>query len=200
MNILRIIIMALIGALIGWVTNIIAIKLIFRPLYPINIPVLNIKLQGLIPKRKSELAESIGDIVENELLSFDDIVSSILKDEDIKKIKKILKKKISLILNEKLPQIIPISIKKMITSYVEDLIETKGDDMIKDLSHELTEKASQKVSISQIVEDKINSYEIEKIESIIIHIAKKELKHIEILGGVLGLVIGTIQGFIILFI
>lgn len=43
-------VLAIIGAFIGWMTNVFAIKLLFRPLQPVNI--LGIKLQGLIPKRK----------------------------------------------------------------------------------------------------------------------------------------------------
>lgn len=38
-NIIRILILAIIGGLIGYITNVIAIKLIFRPINPIKIPI-----------------------------------------------------------------------------------------------------------------------------------------------------------------
>ena len=64
----------------------------------------------------------------------------------------------------------------------------------------MIDKTIEKVKISDIVEEKINNYEIQKVEEIIIAIAKKELKHIEILGGILGLLIGAIQGILVFFI
>ncbi len=60
-----------ISALIGWFTNYLAVKMIFRPKKEIKI--LGIKIQGLIPKRKHDLAEKIGDTVEKELISHQDI-------------------------------------------------------------------------------------------------------------------------------
>ena len=57
--------MIIIGALIGWITNYFAIKMLFRPLKEINI--LGFKVQGLIPKRKMEMAESIADTIQEEL-------------------------------------------------------------------------------------------------------------------------------------
>ena len=49
-------------------------------------------------------------------------------------------------------------------------------------------------------EDRINAFEMENMEDIILSIAKKELKHIERLGGILGGLIGLIQGIIVIMI
>ena len=51
-----------------------------------------------------------------------------------------------------------------------------------------------------MVENKINELDLYQLEELIIKVAKKELKHIEILGLVLGFLIGIIQGIIIIFI
>ena len=59
-NILKILILATIGGLIGYITNVIAIKLIFRPIVPIII--------RLIKKKKSEIANNIGEIVAQEYI------------------------------------------------------------------------------------------------------------------------------------
>ena len=79
---ITIIVLALIGGIIGWITNILAIKLIFRPINPIKIPILNIEILGLIPKRKKEIAENIGQVVANELISIDDIINDAFTEED----------------------------------------------------------------------------------------------------------------------
>ncbi|WP_416378038.1 DUF445 family protein [Clostridium tertium] len=45
----------------------------------------------------------------------------------------------------------------------------------------------------------MNQLDLEKLEDIIIKVAKKELKHIEILGLVLGAIIGVLQGVLVIF-
>lgn len=47
--------MVIIGAVIGWITNILAIKLLFRPLRPYKIPLLNYKIQDSSQKGKLKL-------------------------------------------------------------------------------------------------------------------------------------------------
>ena len=58
------------GAIIGYVTNAIAIKMLFRPFREVR--VLGIKVPftpGIIPKQRYQLAESIGRMVSRELLT-----------------------------------------------------------------------------------------------------------------------------------
>ncbi|SDZ29402.1 Protein of unknown function [Proteiniborus ethanoligenes] len=198
MIVVKVLVLAIIGALIGWLTNLIAIKLMFRPLYPVKIPVLNYSIQGLIPKRREELAKSIGDVIENELLSMNEILDKAIEGNNMSQIKDTLKNKINEIIRDKLPAIVPSMFKNMIYSYVDEFIERDGEDIIRDFSKKAIEKASKDISLSQIVEEKINSFDIRRIEEIIVSIAKQELKHIEILGGILGFFIGIVQGIIVI--
>jgi uncharacterized membrane protein YheB (UPF0754 family) len=58
------------GALIGFVTNVLAIKMLFRPLRPYRIFGLRIPFTpGILPRERAKLAESIGAMVERELLT-----------------------------------------------------------------------------------------------------------------------------------
>jgi len=200
MDMLKIILLGSIGALIGWVTNKVAIKLLFRPLYPINIPLFNFEIHGLIPKRKNEIAKAIGETVEVELLSLDDLLDKFRKDMDIESIKNTLRIKIKAVIKEKLPSIIPTTFKNMILTYIDDFIDSNGEDFINELTDDLISKTKDNISISSLVEEKINSYDMLKIENIVLSIADKELKHIEILGGVLGLIIGLVQGVLVILI
>ncbi|WP_066504282.1 DUF445 domain-containing protein [Abyssisolibacter fermentans] len=200
MNIVLVLSMSIIGAIIGWITNIIAIKLIFRPYKAIKIPVINFELQGLIPKRRIDIAKSIGDVVEEELLDIKEIFETIIDEKEIRSIQKSIKIKILKILDEKMPSIIPSMFKSSIKTYVSDLVDKEGHKMIEEFIQEAMDKAIDKICISQLVEEKINSFDIAKIEEIIISLAKKELKHIEVLGGVLGFIIGLFQGIIVLLI
>lgn len=194
---MKILILALIGALIGWTTNVIAIKLLFRPLQPINI--LGFKLQGVIPKRRDEIAVSIGETVEQELLSVDEIMDQLIEGTDKTEILNLLKVKIIQMTEGKLPSFIPSAFSGMITKYIEDVIDEKGESLLDEMAEALVHKATSSISVSKMVEEKIGLLELDEIEKMIVKIAKKELKHIEYLGGVLGFMIGITQGIIIMF-
>ncbi|MCT4594108.1 MAG: DUF445 family protein [Anaeromicrobium sp.] len=195
---IKLLILTTIGAMIGWITNILAIKLIFRPLEPVKIPLTNSYFQGLIPKRQSEIAKSVGEMIEKELLSMEELIDRILSQANKEEIINIIKVKINGIIEEKMPPFIPTPFKGMIQEYIEDVIEKEGNGALEDIMDELVDKAIDSVKINEIVEEKINDFPLPKLEEIVMTIAKKELKHIEILGGILGGMIGIIQGLIIL--
>lgn len=71
MDILFVIVMMMaIGALIGGVTNSLAIRMLFRPYNPIYIFGKRVPFTpGLIPKRRSELADQLGKLVMEHLLT-----------------------------------------------------------------------------------------------------------------------------------
>ena len=77
----------LICAFIGCFTNYIAIKMLFRPynskkIFGKNIPF----TPGIIPKRKKEVAKSIGNVVSAELIDKSEILSHLRSDSLVNKI------------------------------------------------------------------------------------------------------------------
>ena len=54
----------LLGTLIGWGTNWLALKMLFRPRKPVNIG--PYKLQGLIPSRRNVLSGTIAKTISDE--------------------------------------------------------------------------------------------------------------------------------------
>jgi uncharacterized membrane protein YheB (UPF0754 family) len=63
----------LIGALIGWLTNYIAIKMLFHPRDEVRI--FFIPIHGVFPKRQKDLARKLGQIVSEELVSVEDLTA-----------------------------------------------------------------------------------------------------------------------------
>ena len=94
-NIYIILIMAIIGGIIGYVTNKLAIKLIFRPINPIKIPLTNFEIIGLIPKRRKEIAIKIGEVIQDEFVSLDDILENLITEEDKVKATEYIKSKVN---------------------------------------------------------------------------------------------------------
>lgn len=196
----KLLFLALVGALIGWLTNVIAIKLLFRPINPIGIKGTPFTIQGLIPKRKGEIAKSIGDVISEELVSMEVIVDQIIEDMDKKQIVEIIKEKIIIVANEKMPSLIPSMFKGMIIQNIESMIDENGEQIVTELGEKLSHKAIEAIDISKMVEDQINTFDFVKIEQMTLKIASTELKHIEVLGGVLGFIIGLLQGVLVLYV
>jgi uncharacterized membrane-anchored protein YjiN (DUF445 family) len=69
-QILLLLVPPLAGALIGFVTNVLAIRMLFRPLKPRYILGIRVPFTpGILPRERAKLARSIGAMVERELLT-----------------------------------------------------------------------------------------------------------------------------------
>lgn len=198
-NIIRILILAIIGGLIGYITNVIAIKLIFRPINPIKIPILNIEIIGMIPKRNTEIATNIAKVVEEQFISVDEITDNIITEQDKQHTIDYIKVRVKLILSEKMT-LIPSTIRNLVQNYVSEIIEDEIREGIDELSEEMIIKTKNRINIKEIIENKINELDLYELETIILQIVKNELRHIEVLGLILGFFIGIVQGIITIFI
>ena len=85
---MKLAIMIIISAAIGWITNWVAIKMLFRPHNEINLGLF--KIQGLIPKRRAEIGTGIANIIQNELISVKDVISNIDREEFSKRLNKLI--------------------------------------------------------------------------------------------------------------
>jgi len=71
----------LLGALIGYVTNKIAIRMLFRPLRAWHLFGLRVPLTpGIIPAKRGELAEKMGEMVGSHLLTSSDVGAALEKE------------------------------------------------------------------------------------------------------------------------
>ncbi len=163
-----IIIRPLIGAGIGYVTNWIAVKMMFRPLNPVKIGNFTLPFTpGIIPKNKERLAEAIGDSISNNLLTEETLKNTLLSDS----IKSQIEENLTNFLNSSSENSTPIC--KIISSYIN---ENNYNQTIEIIENNLT---------SSIFETIKNSNLGNVVADQIIIAAKERLK-----GSVLGLLGG----------
>lgn len=186
-----------VGAIIGWLTNVLAIKMLFRPIRPFKIPLLNITIQGLIPKRRHDISKSIGEVVEKELISINDIFDKLITEENKQEVICIIKEKLLKVIDYKIPSIIPFSIKSKIIGYFDEQINKDAMSILDSSIDGILNNTVHKVKIGEMVEEKIDELELLNMERLILGLTSRELKYIELLGGLLGGIIGLFQGIII---
>lgn len=81
MNFLRLLAGPLIGPVIGYCTNYIAVKMLFRPLYPVKIGNWTLPFTpGIIPRGKSRLAKALGSAVGDHLITKTDLEDMLLSE------------------------------------------------------------------------------------------------------------------------
>ncbi len=198
---LKCFLLVFIGAMIGWITNFIAIKMLFRPYKEINL--IFFKIQGLLPKRRNEIGNSIAEVVNNELVSVKDIISKISPEDIEENIGLIVDRILESRLKEEIVKNFPMAaffLSDSMLEKIKHIIKQSILDHKEEMINVFAEYLENKVDIKSIIVEKVNGFSLEKIEEIIITLAKKELKHIEYIGAVLGGIIGLVQFAVVTFI
>ncbi len=122
---------------------------------------------------KQNIRKIIENLINNKIINtIYNYIESYIKNNS----NKILNININFILNK----INIINFKDKIFNIIEKFIDKEGDKIL----------AS--IPISKMIENKINSFDMDTIENLIVSVTKKELNAITIIGGVLGFVIGLI--------
>ena len=194
-------IMIIISGAIGWITNWVAIKMLFRPHKEINFGLF--KIQGLIPKRRAEIGTGIANIIQNELISVKDVISNIDRVEFSKRLNDLIDDVLDKNLKKKVKEKFPL-----LQMFFTDKVAKDVGNTIKDIVMENQEKifeifsnyAEENIDFEVIISDKISNFSLDKLEEIITLLANKELKPIEVIGAILGMLIGAVQYLITLII
>lgn len=198
MNIVRFILLVLIGGFIGWLTNKVAIKMLFRPINPHKF--LGIKIQGVFPRRKDQIAISLAEIIEEELLSKEAIMSQLMSEDKIDLIKIKMKKIIVEKLSQSIPPVLAMFVGGDLKGFLEKYIAKNGDEIFDEMLSEFKNVAIDNLDIQKLVKDRIDELDFVEFEKIMVGLMNKELRFVEIVGLFLGALIGAIQYLITIFI
>ena len=184
----------LISAFIGWFTNWIAIKMLFHPRQPKKI--LGVTFQGIFPKRQKQFALKLGKLVSHELLSFSEIEQKISNPDNVQKIMPILETHIDVFLREKLTLQIPMIgmlMGEKIIGMVKEVFLKELEELFPILMKQYMNTLQSELDLEKIVTEKVGNFSSDKLEEILNQIMSTEFRFIEIIGAVLGLLIGLIQ-------
>jgi len=180
-------------ALIGWLTNKVAIKMLFRPRYPVN--VFAWRWQGLIPRRQKEIARRSAEIIEKELLTHHFLREQIKGIDLDPYLKAFAARLVREGIGDRLRSI------PLLGAFINDdtlvtLENVAAEEMAahsNSLTDVIADQAEQNMQIRQYVEDQISGFDLEKLEEVVHQIANREFRTIELLGGLIGFIVGVAQ-------
>lgn len=180
----------LLGGLIGYITNDIAIRMLFRPhkakyLFGINIPF----TPGIIPKEKGRIAEAIGGVISENLMNNEVLEKYLLSDEMIGKVRSAVEEFIST------QQQNQESVARFLGHY---LSNDEIDTIAQNINQSITKQTYEKLADSS-VGDKVAHIAIDHVaQKLTIDGAQELLSGIGgALGGLKGMAAGLFGGNIV---
>ncbi len=189
----RLLFLPLIGAVIGWITNYIAIKMLFKPYRPIKI--FGLTIQGVLPRRREAFAHGIAKTIEKELLSSKDIAEilegSEWEEEVEKAVEGIIRNTIKAESVKRYPIVGVIS--DSILNSVKLYLSRGIIKQVEERKPELLDRFHNMVNVRDLIVRKVDDFDIKKLEGLVFSLVARELRHIEITGAVLGFIIGSVQ-------
>jgi len=183
-HLLRFLVYPVMGSLLGFITNFIAIKLLFHPRKKI------LGVQGLLPKRQSDIAVRAGAIVSDHLVNSEAIRTRIDKEKLMTAIDQFLDK------NKQKMFGIPLSSLSFMRGTVKAIIVSLLIDRDGYFNRRIIESFIDEGMVSGIVEQKINSFDVTVLEKLIKKAGGPEINFIILSGAILGFIIGLAEAFI----
>lgn len=192
------------SALIGWLTNFIAIKMLFHPREPRSF--LGFSYQGIFPQRRPQLATKVAIIVERELISPEDIQAIIEDPAFIEPIRQAAHARVEAHIRSHLAEklnafggmariLVSDKMCDRLTHWILKQVDETFDASLPGMAHALENR----LEVRALVERKLNSFPMEKIEEMLFSVMRREFRFIEIAGGVLGFAIGMVQALFLHF-
>jgi uncharacterized membrane protein YheB (UPF0754 family) len=182
-----------VGAAIGWGTNYLAIVMLFRPKAPLRL--LGFTFQGLIPRRRQELAENVAEGVARELLGSEDVAGALESETFRVQLAKVLDHRLARVLAEKL------SARPLIGQFLtEDVLAPIRQAVIREVVNAfpavasvLREALTEGLDVRGIVLEKLEQLDVDALEALVYRVARQEFRYIEVVGGVIGFLVGLAQ-------
>ncbi len=179
MHYIKFIVYPVVGSMLGFITNFIAIKLLFRPKKK------TLGIQGLLPKRKSAIAQRAGEIVNGYLVNSEELRKKIDKTKLNEAVDRFVEKYRYKFWDV---PILKSVVKRILISI---LIDKDGY-----FSRRVIESIIDEGMVSGIVQQKINEFDVSTLESLMKKASGPEINFIIFTGAVLGFIIGLAEAFL----
>ncbi len=178
----------LIGAVIGGVTNDVAIRMLFRPYAPIYVGKWRLPLTpGLIPRERHHIAESIADTFVANVFGGNDVTELFLTED----VKAQLKERVDDLIG-KLGGMLNIS-----DAMLGMARSMAGNYLLAEISKVAENAGGGSEAVKLRIQAKIDDLDVATLEDLVLGFSRKQFRHITWFGVLLGGMIGVVQ--VILF-
>ena len=183
----------ILGALLGWITNWLAIRMLFRPRQPVRI--LGWTWQGLIPLRQKAVARQAAEVIEREILDSHLLRHEIERIELEPHIESIA---MTLVYEGAAPRLraIPLLGNFVSDGVLRSLHRVTLEELRKEARPMMTRiaaEAEKRLDVRRLVEERIAGFDLDHLEAVVRSVAQREFRAIEAMGAVVGFLVGVLQ-------
>jgi uncharacterized membrane protein YheB (UPF0754 family) len=134
-------------------------------------------------------------MIERDLFSHEDIQAALASAETTAEATAFLNEQIDLFIQNLAAQnpMIGMFVQGPLLEQVKGMLATQMTQRFPEFMGRVVENVEHRLDVSEIVRTKIERFDLSKLESIIYEVSSRELKTIEVLGGVLGFLVGLGQ-------
>ena len=183
-----------ITALIGWGTNLAAVKMIFHPTKFVGVGPFG--WQAILYKQGEKFASGVADMVTGNLISARELAERLDPDEIERLFADTLDKETRSICREAADRIqegswdtLPDHVREMIAAQV----KTETRKLVRELFNKLQGVSDELLDLHQLVTQQLGGDNVDRLARLTKKIGAAEFKFIEIYGGVFGFIIGLFQ-------
>ncbi len=188
-------VMPIFGGLTGWLTDWLALKLIFEPREEKKVFGL-FKWQGMFMKRRDEVAVDYGGIIADEILTPANIVDSILTGPMSDRLISMVQKHVQRSVDEQAGIAKPLMVYKIGSRNYQEMKKVVADrvmDRAPEALHHIEEYATDAMDLKNTIIEKVKALSDDDFEGLLRPIFKQEEWKLIAVGAVLGFLVGELQ-------
>ncbi|MGQ7274826.1 DUF445 domain-containing protein [Marinobacter sp. V034] len=186
-------ILPLVGFVVGFVTNWLAINLIFRPLNPVN--VFGVRIQGLFLRRQDDISEVWSRLVAEELLTVEKVADAMVNGRHGTRTRAILQKHLRPMLDHSVLLKVTAQVTVGMSGYTE-LKKAMNEKAVMATGHAFCDPAFNRERapvVANVIATEMKALKPEEFQDILRPAFKEEELKLMIVGGVFGAIAGVIQ-------
>lgn len=190
-------ILPLFGMLVGYVTNLLAIRLIFRPLNPIKIG--KLVIQGMFIRRQVEVSTEYSRIVASKIITIENIFEYIIRGPGSEKLRLIVQKQIEHTINQTaglLKSLVEISTGSKLFVHIRNIACFRFMQELPMNIRHVFGYAENALNLEQILREKMIGLSNVEFEAFLRPVFKEDEFKLILIGAILGGIAGLLQYFI----
>lgn len=168
--------------------------ILFKPAEPISI--LGYKIQGIIPASLPGLIQHLKSSLPTLLPSFDSLEARFTKTENFEKIMPLIENHVDDFLRNRLSVEMPVIsmfIGDKTISKLKGAFMTEIESLFPVVMKQYAANLKTELDLEHIVIQKVAGFSSDKLEEVLYQIMSKEFRFVEIIGAVIGFIIGLVQ-------
>ena len=190
-------ILPLFGMLVGYLTNYLALKMIFRPLKPIKIG--KLVIQGMFIKRQKEVSAQYSRMVASKIITIENIFEYIIRGPGSKELHLIVNRQIEKTITEtagSIKSFVEISMGSKLFEHIRNIASFRFMQELPMNIRQVFGYAENALGLETILREKMMSLSPIEFEAFLRPVFQEDEKKLIIIGAILGGIAGLVQYFV----